>query len=76
MCSMEWYRTHTFSSSLPLLEFVRKVYSILSTQILSTVVLSAVYMYNAGVRSWVQSKYVNDSAKNVITRELICVYFL
>ncbi|CDH54107.1 glutamate binding protein [Lichtheimia corymbifera JMRC:FSU:9682] len=37
------------------MQFVRKVYSILSTQILSTVVLSAVYMYNAGIRSWVQS---------------------
>lgn len=76
MCSMEWYRTHTFSSSLLLLEFVRKVYSILSTQILSTVVLSAVYMYNAGVRSWVQSKYVNDSAKNVITRAHLRLLFV
>ncbi|KAI8338109.1 inhibitor of apoptosis-promoting Bax1-domain-containing protein [Chlamydoabsidia padenii] len=35
--------------------FVRKVYSILSVQLLSTIVLSSVYMYNASVKSWVQT---------------------
>ncbi|SAM04153.1 hypothetical protein [Absidia glauca] len=35
--------------------FVRKVYSILSVQLLSTIVMSSVYMYNASVKTWVQT---------------------
>ncbi|KAL9541136.1 hypothetical protein MBANPS3_009292 [Mucor bainieri] len=37
------------------LQFVRKVYSILATQLLATTVLSAFYLLNDSARSWVQS---------------------
>ncbi|CAO3634407.1 unnamed protein product [Mucor hiemalis] len=36
-------------------EFVRKVYSILTVQILGTAILSATYMLNEGIKEWVQS---------------------
>ncbi|KAG2226511.1 hypothetical protein INT45_014255 [Circinella minor] len=37
------------------MQFVRKVYSILSVQILSTVIMSAIYMYNETVKQFVQT---------------------
>ncbi|KAI9248440.1 inhibitor of apoptosis-promoting Bax1-domain-containing protein [Helicostylum pulchrum] len=37
------------------LQFVRKVYSILATQLAATSALSAFYMFNDSARSWVQS---------------------
>ncbi|ORY93344.1 inhibitor of apoptosis-promoting Bax1-domain-containing protein [Syncephalastrum racemosum] len=37
------------------MQFVRKVYSILTAQVLSTAVLSAVYMYNQNAKQWVQT---------------------
>ncbi|KAH8549527.1 inhibitor of apoptosis-promoting Bax1-domain-containing protein [Umbelopsis sp. PMI_123] len=37
------------------MQFVRKVYSILTAQILSTIVMSSVFMYNTNAKSWVQS---------------------
>ncbi|KAG2185959.1 hypothetical protein INT43_002397 [Umbelopsis isabellina] len=37
------------------MQFVRKVYSILTAQILSTCVMSAIFMYNTSAKSWVQS---------------------
>ncbi|CAO3640607.1 unnamed protein product [Mucor fragilis] len=37
------------------LQFVRKVYSILATQLLATTVLSAFYLLNDSAKSWVQS---------------------
>ncbi|KAI8139993.1 inhibitor of apoptosis-promoting Bax1-domain-containing protein [Fennellomyces sp. T-0311] len=37
------------------MQFVRKVYSILSVQILSTCVMSAIYMYSEAAKLWVQS---------------------
>ncbi|KAI8092940.1 inhibitor of apoptosis-promoting Bax1-domain-containing protein [Halteromyces radiatus] len=37
------------------MQFVRKVYSILSVQLLSTAILSSIYMYNISIKSWVQS---------------------
>lgn len=38
------------------LAFVRKVYSILTAQVLGTVVMSAIYMYIASVKQYVQTK--------------------
>jgi len=37
------------------MQFVRKVYSILTSQILSTVVMSSIFMYNTNAKAWVQS---------------------
>ncbi|KAI7904703.1 inhibitor of apoptosis-promoting Bax1-domain-containing protein [Cokeromyces recurvatus] len=37
------------------MQFVRKVYSILSTQLLGTVIMSSIYMFNEGIKTWVQS---------------------
>ncbi|KAI8394031.1 inhibitor of apoptosis-promoting Bax1-domain-containing protein [Radiomyces spectabilis] len=37
------------------MQFVRKVYSILTAQILGTIILSSVYMYNSTVQHFVQS---------------------
>ncbi|KAI9497357.1 inhibitor of apoptosis-promoting Bax1-domain-containing protein [Zychaea mexicana] len=37
------------------MQFVRKVYSILSVQILSTVIMSAIYMYNESAKLFVQT---------------------
>jgi FtsH-binding integral membrane protein len=38
------------------LEFVRKVYSILTVQILGTALVSALYMSTASIKTWVQNK--------------------
>ncbi|KAI9473872.1 MAG: inhibitor of apoptosis-promoting Bax1-domain-containing protein [Benjaminiella poitrasii] len=37
------------------MQFVRKVYSILTVQILGTIIMSSVYMFNEGVKTWVQT---------------------
>ncbi|KAI9358118.1 inhibitor of apoptosis-promoting Bax1-domain-containing protein [Pilaira anomala] len=37
------------------MQFVRKVYSILTAQILGTVIMSSVYMTQEGVKNWVQT---------------------
>ncbi|KAI9319854.1 inhibitor of apoptosis-promoting Bax1-domain-containing protein [Dichotomocladium elegans] len=50
------YKEYVSNSPIEVrLQFVRKVYSILSAQILSTIALSAVYMYNLNIRQWIQS---------------------
>ncbi|KAI8984312.1 inhibitor of apoptosis-promoting Bax1-domain-containing protein [Mycotypha africana] len=37
------------------MQFVRKVYSILTAQILGTIIMSVVYISNEGVKTWVQT---------------------
>ncbi|KAI8370211.1 inhibitor of apoptosis-promoting Bax1-domain-containing protein [Blakeslea trispora] len=37
------------------MQFVRKVYSILTVQLLATSLLSSVYMFNDGIKHWVQT---------------------
>lgn len=37
-------------------EFVRKVYSILTVQLLSTIVMSSIYMFNDSIKNWVQTR--------------------
>ncbi|CAO3622390.1 unnamed protein product [Cunninghamella blakesleeana] len=37
------------------LQFVRKVYSILTAQLLSTIILSSIYMFNESIKTWVQT---------------------
>ncbi|KAG1443097.1 hypothetical protein G6F46_012870 [Rhizopus delemar] len=52
----DMYKETVSNSSLEIrLQFVRKVYSILATQLFATSALSAVYMFNDPVKHWVQS---------------------
>ncbi|KAI8047073.1 Bax inhibitor family protein [Gilbertella persicaria] len=37
------------------MQFVRKVYSILTVQILGTTIVSSIYMFNEGIKQWVQT---------------------
>jgi len=52
----EPYKGATVSqSSLAIrMAFVRKVYSILAVQLLGTIIVCAIFMYNASVKDWVQ----------------------
>ncbi|KAK2756547.1 hypothetical protein FQN54_005440 [Arachnomyces sp. PD_36] len=44
-------------ATLPIrMQFVRKVYSILSVQLLLTTILSSISFFNTGYREWIQSK--------------------
>ncbi|KAI8327086.1 hypothetical protein BD560DRAFT_485623 [Blakeslea trispora] len=40
------------------MQFVRKVYSILTVQLLATSLLSSVYMFNDGIKHWVQTNHM------------------
>ncbi|KAI9281936.1 inhibitor of apoptosis-promoting Bax1-domain-containing protein [Sporodiniella umbellata] len=52
----DMYKETVANSSLEIrLQFVRKVYTILATQVLGTTALSALYMYNDSIKSWVQA---------------------
>ncbi|KAI8063833.1 inhibitor of apoptosis-promoting Bax1-domain-containing protein [Gongronella butleri] len=52
----DMFKETVINSSMEIrLQFVRKVYSILTVQVMSTIVMSAIYMYNLSVKSWVQS---------------------
>ncbi|KAI9307052.1 inhibitor of apoptosis-promoting Bax1-domain-containing protein [Cunninghamella echinulata] len=37
------------------LQFVRKVYSILTVQLLATIIMGSIYMFNDSIKTWVQS---------------------
>ncbi|KAI7861768.1 inhibitor of apoptosis-promoting Bax1-domain-containing protein [Spinellus fusiger] len=50
------FKTTVANSSVEVrLQFVRKVYSILTTQVIATVLMSSFYMYNTTAKHWVQS---------------------
>ncbi|KAI9020997.1 inhibitor of apoptosis-promoting Bax1-domain-containing protein [Phycomyces nitens] len=52
----DMFKTTVANSSIEIrLQFVRKVYSILTAQIFGTVIMSAFYMYNANAREFVQT---------------------
>ncbi|KAI8910081.1 inhibitor of apoptosis-promoting Bax1-domain-containing protein [Entophlyctis helioformis] len=51
--------------------FVRKVYAILSVQMLATVALSMSYMFNAGIKAWVRSNSWSVVASSILAIGLL-----
>ncbi|ORX58835.1 UPF0005-domain-containing protein [Hesseltinella vesiculosa] len=52
----DMFKETVINSSMEVrMQFVRKVYSILSVQVFSTIIMSGIYMYNQSVKTWVQT---------------------